>query len=52
MELLITRFKSIMTIVVDKVKTMIEKLGEMILDKRNDKIKKIILEIGYTAQPI
>lgn len=51
-ELLITRFKSIMAIVVDKVKTMIEKLGEMILDKRNDKIKKIILEIGCTTQPI
>lgn len=36
-ELLITRFKSIMTIIVDKVKAMIEKLDKMILDKRNDK---------------
>ena len=52
MELLITKFKSIKTIVVDKAKAMIEKLGKMMLDKRNDKIKKIILEIGCTTQPI
>lgn len=50
--LLITRFKSIKTIV-DKVKVVIEKLNKIVLDKlRNDKIKKIILEIGCTTQPI